>query len=639
MNPIKFLRKYTRTLLMVFMSFLLVAFLVPQQITSCRPDQGGVNAARGEAYNQTISDADIRQASNELDLLRGMGFRTAMGPGQALEYCLMSMQADELGLHVGNEEVKERLRRAGFSDPLMQQMQRRSRLSYDQIYSVIGRWMAVNRLLSAEGSALFDSIRRKKLAFRDQVQRADALVSVIDSRAFIDQVPEPTEEQLQAFFDECKVRNTAHTTDELVFGYRLPDRIQLEYLTINPEAVREEITVKRAQMRDFFEDHRAYYTMADPDAPQPADGSAPAQIQMTFEQAADRVREDVRRREAIETAQRLVNSIYDELHRPWLAQPTGDDGFVHPPEIDFRPLQEVKEQAMSPFPIEYRQTGVIPVDEVRSLGGLGTAGVGEGRARAFVPQIVARVKGLLDQKPENDAIPAPNVYEPLIVFTRKPDPVIGRSVPHQAYVFRITRVVPSAPPESMEGIRDQVVQDWKRVQAFALARQQAEELAEQARAVGLATAVEQATDLKDMLTAAARAATQPAGGAAVMPKYVEDLQPTQPKNLTRQSTMSSEIGSIAGLPEHIFALADEPAGADQHRVTVAPLARANRWFVAELQEVHPIYQTSFEQRLATGQAGRPSWQEEQRFGAAWANPENVQLRTGFESYLEDAEQE
>jgi hypothetical protein len=161
-----------------------------------------------------------------------------------------------------------------------------------------------------------------------------------------------------------------------------------------------------------------------------------------------------------------------------------------------------------------------------------------------------------------------------------------------------------------------------------------------AREVGLPAAVEQDTELKQILTAAEQPTTQPdTQPATVAPEpkhYVQDLGPFVPQNkLTRSTTFlqapTNAINNIPDVVPEIFDLADQPVDEGQaHRAGAFPIANQFRWLVAELTEVKPLYAGSFDKYLKSQVAsGRLQGQSGESFARLWANAENVKERTGF----------
>ncbi len=633
MNINKLFRRHSRTLLMVFMALLLVAFLIPQQIQGCSERQQLKAMKRGEVAGRAISTAELYVVRSEMVLLTTYGLRppvsveTVDGP---LDYYLLCEQARNLGLRVGRDEVRAWLQQNEYTDPVLRRMQTSSRRSYDEIYDIVGRFLAVSRLIGVESTAVYDSLPRQELAFRDTTQEAATQLAVIDSRAFVYQVPDPAPEQLQAFFDECKGRQTAHTEEQLQFGYRLPDRVQVEYLTVDPKKVEQKVKIKGKDVRQFFDDNAHRYTKPDPAATQPTQGPPP-KVTMSFEEAQELVRADLREARAIEAAQSLINDIYVEAHRPWSTASRGGDGFVLKPEDEIASFEELKKQFSTNHEVEYGRTELID-QAAYAQSALGKAGLGEGQQRVLAATLAFRVQGLIEKDP-NDGLPIVSLMEPApVMLTRDRDLRTQRARPYQAYLFRVVQVAPSAPPDSIDPIREQLVKDWRLVQAHALARVEADRLAAIARGLGLIAAVEQAADLKATLTGAEHLATQPADAPLIKPEYVQKLQPYSPQKLTRGARFVELLGSAPGVPKAIFALGDTPTTdtSPAHRVAVIPAANQFKWVVGELEEIKPIYEGAFEQQLlAAAQSTQGS--DMQRFFGAWRTAENVRQRSGFKS--------
>lgn len=618
MNLTKLLRKHSRTLLMVFMALLLVAFLIPQQIQGCGENARMRAILRGEAYGEEISDIAVGRADREMRVLAAFGIRPPIMSNDPLDYYLLMREAEAMGLQVGREEVIDRLRAIGMTDEAMESRQQYLRMSYDDIYDTIGHWMAVDRLMTLQASAVATSLPRLKKNFRDAAQEVVADISAVYTRAFLPLVPEPTPEELDAFFAECKDRDTAHTTDELVFGYRLPDRVQIEYLTVDPTQIESVVRVSGKEAREHFHDYASRYTKPDPNAI-PTGQSPPPRIPMTYDEAQEQVRENVRKLQAVEEAQSLVNEIRSAAYRPWIA-PATEEGFTPIPEVELPSFKSLQERFSTKYDVMYGTTPLGSLDDLRTIPGLGRASLGDGATRIAAPELAFRVKGLIDEAPDDNR-PVLNLMEPSpVMLTRQRDPVTGQQAPYQAYLFRVVRIAPSAPPTSREEVGPKLVEDWKLVQAHKLAREWADKLAERARANGLATAAESFSELEQILEAGETLDQQPNA-----PEYVEALQPQRPSRLTRNTGFDPKLGTITGVAQDMLALSDRDA---DHPVAVIPRASEFRFLVAELVEVKPIYQATFDQQLA--QAARRGTQTEQTiFGMGWADPENVQARTGF----------
>ncbi|MEW6252409.1 MAG: hypothetical protein AB1716_17355 [Planctomycetota bacterium] len=630
-------REYNRTLILVFMSLLLVAFLIPNTIQGCGGRDPTLKQKIGEAFGRTITVRDVRQADADVRLISSL-FGFQLPEEQRFQYYLLMEEAERMGIRVPRSEAQAYLTESGASEEALQSLQRQTGRSYDQIFDVLARWLAVERVLALQTAGLVDSLPRREAEYRDNRQEAAAKLSVIDDRAFVHKVPEPTEEQIQAFFEATKDRASAHTDTEFVYGYKLPNRVQVEYVTVDPNQMRDRIHVTAAQAKKWMEDNQSRYMKPNPLATQPA--SELPQVPMTYDEARDRVRADYRAARALEEAQRLVTDLYNAAHRPWV--PTGRDaeGFSNPP-AEPASLAQLKERMGSDYPIEHHVLDLQGEEALKRVPGFGKAALLLGREQLTAAQLAVRVKGLLPKDPA-DGKPVLNVGEPSpIVFIYDTDPLTRRPIARQAFVFRVLSIAPSAPPELAE-VRAQLIEDWKMIEAHTLAQKYAEDLAARARAIGLEQAVEEAKELKEIFAAAAPAATQPTSAPGDAPEagaeYLRQLKPIQPSRLMRESPFVAGIGLAGDIPKRVFALAETPTEADApHRATAIPLAGRKRWVVAELLEIKPIYQDDFQKEFA--QAAGRMFQERQEFERAWLRSENIESRTKFVSELRRAPQE
>lgn len=638
MNLTKILRNHSRKLLMVFMGLLLVAFLIPDAIQGLGSRERGYVRQYGQAFGRQIKDRDLDQARGDAQILTRVGLEN-IPEGAVRHYYLLSQEAQRLGIRVGREEVKAFLVTLGQQSPFWQppeqrlkELQRASRRSYNEIYDAIGRWLAIDGLTARQATGLINTLPRQELAYRDRMQEADARLAIVDDKAFLAHVPEPTEEQLQAFFDECKGRRKAHTEAELVFGYLLEDRVQIEYLTVDPRKITGQVTVQAAQVRRYFEENASRYTKPDPLTTQPVDGRFP-QVPMTFEEARDRAREDFRAARAIEVAQSLVNQMYNEAHRPWSTMPRDEAGFSEAPPDEPVSFRDLQQRFSGTYDITYGQTGLMDARQLRELPEFGMAGMLMGQQLVELSELALRVKGILEADPRDNK-PVLNVMEPAVVLTYMRDPRTRQwSSPQQAYLFRVTDARPSAPLDEMGPRREDVVADWRLAQARELARQHAEALAARAREVGLAAAIEEATELKQILAEADLAASGPTPmPSQAQSHFAQDLEPFTPQRLTRSSTfIQPRVGMVKDLPREIFALAEAPVDeAAPHRAAVFPQADQHRWIVAELVEIKPLYAGPFEEQLAASLLdARQRGEEMRQFGRLWGQPDYVAQRTRF----------
>ena len=671
MNLTKLLRRYSRVLLMVFMSLLLVVFLVGTQLQEWAERRSNPTVKIGTSNFGDIELTDTLAVQTKKNLLERMGFADVQRV-EPVELYLLIEEARRMGIRVGRDQVRSMFQQSPNVAQIEKQLaalQQQTGRSFNAMYDVAGEWLAVDQLVRSQADAFGNSVPRAELAFRDQRQQAEIVLSVLDSRAFVAMVAEPTEEELQAFFEERKERATAHTEDALEFGYVLPDRVRLEWLTVDPQKVETEVRIREREAQRFFEEFGANYTKsiaADPAASQPAGtpNQPAASVPQTYEEAREQVRNDCRVNKSILEAQSLMNEIRQAAFEPWQTQPRDEQGFREaPPESALVSFLALQERFSDRYRVEYGLTelldaaGVLAEFDPRPAyirQYMGTRGSPEpvyveGRTQLPLSQLAFRVQGLFE-KPEvddadaraRDTLPVLAVFEPSPLLqkqgtnrgTRQPGPT-------QSYIFRVVEVAPSGPPASLDDVREQLTEDYKLWKAHELAGEHARQLAEAARLAGLKAAVEGNEELAALLTVAeeqwqAPAKPDPNSPPQSKPQYVRALGPNEPtKPVTRASTSLQWVGqNTQKVQNEVFALADAgtaEAGAGEN-IKVVEVSNLFKWAVVELEGIKPMYAGEFDEQrpvLLGPVSGQAYWQTYSAIKQAWMYRDNVRQRCGF----------
>ena len=638
------------------MSLLLVVFLLGDVIGRAARGRSGVDAEIGRAFGKDITNLDLQRMHNELDLLDRLGLASrARDPLQQYAWGLMAARASEqeqvlawhllmeearqIGVQVGRERVVAFLSSQGVGGEYLARVRDDLNRSLESIYRLAGAWLSIFEVERLHADALGGSLPRAEIAFRDEAQEALVKLAVIESTALLPSVAEPTEEEIQAYFEEAKDRETAHEEDRLVFGYRLPDRVQVEYLTVDPGRIQNKVRVRGREARRYYEQNKHKYVERVPRPTTPSTQPVRQQydeVQRTYEEVEETVREDCRAEKAIQEAQRLVNKMRDAARRPWEAGPRGEDYFRVPPADDaLVSFEELRDKHSDPYQVICDKTELLDIEDLQGVPGLGLASFQLGadpRDRISTAELAFRVKGLVTADPE-DAVSALNLFEPSrLLFEFRRDRETGQWFSYQAYFFRVIRVKPSGPPDSIDIVRDQLVQDLRLLKAHELAGEQARQLASNARAVGLQAAVESAEELKQLLAAAEEwASTQPAAVRGTRFGYTRYLGPLTPRGpLTRVPSYIHEyVGLAPNLHKQVFTLAEsQPSTGPVHRVALVQVTEDQKWVVAELEEIKPIYAGDFEKRRVE-LARTTEYEERLHLMQAWYDAKNILRRTGF----------
>ena len=640
-------RKYSRVLLLVFMSLLLVVFLVGDVIGRASSSRQMRDVEICQAFGKPVFLSQTQRAEDDFELTARLLIRTPPVVSEDLRernlaIYLLIEEARRAGVVVGRERIIEALSRSPQSSFLLGRIRQQSNLSLNSIYDSAARVVATMVLAQHQVGALAaTSLPEIEHAYRDENQEARVLISVIDARAFLAGLPEPTEEELQGHFEECKARKSAHTDEARVCGYRIPDRVQVEYLTVNPDAIKEDVRVSAREAERYYEENQQKY-LKEIDTPAPLaldDSGEPQKIQMTYEEVSDQVREDCRAAKAIEEAQRLVNDIRDEARLPWETAPLGEGNVRQvPPADEIVSFEALREKFSARYPVTHEKTELVTERELRREPGFGRAAAVVDRQSVPAPTLAFHVEGLAIPDP-NDRTPLLRINEPsreVLVERRTIDRDAG-PIPYQNYIFRVVSVEPSGPPASLDDVREQAIQDVKELKALEIAAEQARALAEQARQNGLKEAVAAAEELKNMLRQEDEQERPDEPESTTRPalpdpaeRYLRALEPFEPEQFLRQPRPLKYVGYAPGLHELAFASPDAsgPDPTQKHSVIDAPLAKSLKWAVVELLEIKPIYQGDFELKREELEAQAYLGQLE-AFWYDWFEPKNILARAGY----------
>jgi hypothetical protein len=227
----KFLRKYNKWILAVGGTLLLIVFLIPQAIQGLSQRAAVSGASRATVGDgEEVSVREWLQVQEEIQFLDRVG---AGLPGLGLlelpeHWYLLVREADQAGLVGGPSTVPiapEDL--AALSGSLGK------RPAF--IVGTQAKLSGVGRLLGLYQTAGKFSDRRLRTSAQRLFHAVRAQLVVIEA-SDADSDLEPTEAELEAQLAEFA--DVVPGEGEMGFGYRLPDRVKIEWLEVSADAVR-----------------------------------------------------------------------------------------------------------------------------------------------------------------------------------------------------------------------------------------------------------------------------------------------------------------------------------------------------------------------------------------------------------------
>lgn len=302
---LRFIRKFQLPILVIGGSLLMVVFLLQPVLTRLSPSTLKTKVAKLDD-GTTYTRGDQMEATVALNLLkrvhpRALGPRIAGGMGldpvsetnRELHWLMLVKQADKAGL-IGeagdgvswiNElasreaniqartEAQQGLIRsapefnqriAELTPQIAGIMERNARLSagnaggtMESVYTILAQARGVYRLLSSIQTLPVFSDLNAIHAAHETLDSVAVNAVILDSSLVSSSLPEPTEEQLQAFFDIYKAQSASD--NDFQIGYTQPTRIQLGWLTLDKNIFMNAVEADRVELHKIWLQNRDQY--------------------------------------------------------------------------------------------------------------------------------------------------------------------------------------------------------------------------------------------------------------------------------------------------------------------------------------------------------------------------------------------
>jgi len=487
---LKFLRKYNKWILVIGGSLLMVAFLAPQAIQRL-----------GKLNDRTIADFDgkpmkaskLRLAANELRGVDALGGTNGLASillsldsgsqDRDIQWFLLTQEAEQGG-YIGSDQdgatlypfIAEQLALANVRAMIQQNPQFQS-IAFQLLGQYRDQWL--QRIQSTENSAAgagqFHSIEdfhkaiaklRGVLRLRESYARlgrfsttraaneaketfdaAETSYVVIPSDRFISDVPEPTEDQILAHYEQYKDKLASET--DYGIGYRQPDRIKLEWLAIERAPIEAAITIDPVEASKFQQLN-------------------PDQFPGTFSEERPRIEAALRRQKADDILKEAENFVSAETLRATRTLER-DGNYVKVPDNwnQVRPpleqiaqtvvqrISEANDGMVIPTPTVTRHDDSwLAAQDILSLPGIGFSQIRYGSTQLPIAGALFNVRELN---------PNPSLAVQVGVLASE-FPSTGND--GSIYFFRILAAHKASPPDSIDEVRDEVIKDIKRIEAY-----------------------------------------------------------------------------------------------------------------------------------------------------------------------------
>ena len=523
---LKLFRKYNKFILAIGASILMVAFLVQSTLSMWMPS--GLSTAVGTILSgaKTITVGDRQTAQVQIDTLGKIGLGNypplgQTGPDEALRFYLMTYEAQQLGLWATDSEVSEVEQTLHLNRAALAELNQRYHVRPAAVHQAIRHWLMVEayrelaagnaftnlgvgasspglrmldltQMLAQMKSRSFQLIQIYRMLLQGGGRVSKPLVAhylmqqsaqvsghmmVVGSGAYLKKVAAPSDAQVKKLYQQYK-GDLAGTSKPYGFGYRIPNRVKLDYLVVPMAAVRKTIEIPELKVMRYYRDHHDQFTET---------ATAPASSQPTtkvkpYNAVRSEIRDQIKQQEAQQRSEQMVK-LARSLMLNALKQAGTKDGYRQlPPHFQRMSMKAVAAQVAQRFGVKpevFEDTHQwVPVAKINDLPVLGDAELGTGENAYSAAEYIASAREL---KPSND--------NPLVARRLQVDvPSDPMSTGDAEVVFRLTAAEPTREPKNLAEVRRQVEHDARMLEAYHQVQAERGSLVQLAKTKGLEAA-------------------------------------------------------------------------------------------------------------------------------------------------------
>jgi len=453
---LKFLRKYNKYILVVGCCVLMVVFLLPNLNSFVRSDPSTLPVGT-LADGTEFTVADQRNAQAELGLLARLSPYLVQGIDRdPLRWTLMLHEAQAIGLHASDFQVDQELIRAQVDPADLKKIANQAGVRQEHIRQAMRRWTVVQRYYRAMYGLGEDQAPRISAPFleRFMFDRFSTLrvnLLLVPATLYEGQAPDPSDEQVQQLYDQHR-SNLAGQSEPYGFGYKLPDRVWIEYLHVPFDPVRETLAIEEAEALGYYDEHLERFKPSEPPEAPPK----------PYEDVRDRVIQQLTDDKARDKCRDMIRAAQHHLIEAHQHLPT-QDGYVQLP-AGWRPptLESIAKLVQAEFgvmpAVHLRDDAALDENSLASLPAISDATVLDTQDERFVPYVLST------REIDTGRASPLSRYSMQVGVPSRPMSNYGGS----CFIFRLIDAKPAADPESLDEVRDQIIADARRLAAYQI---------------------------------------------------------------------------------------------------------------------------------------------------------------------------
>ncbi|MCA9296861.1 MAG: hypothetical protein KC983_10090 [Phycisphaerales bacterium] len=569
----KFLRKYNTLILVIGGSLLMIVFLLGNAIPALFQSMGGTSATVATLDDgESISAGTWQEVQNELQFLTTLGVQVP-GVGQIREpdhWYLLTREAEAAGfIGAPAGAVLPGFISAEQLDAIASQ----TRNSRQAVYEKFAKVSGVRRLVASYMNTVKLSDNRLREFAVTLLPSVQTQIVVLEADADKASVM-PSEAEITRQFDAY--RDIDPGEGEMGFGYKLPNRARLEWLIVEPDAVRDSL-VNSDRLSDI-ELIRHWQRNGGVRGIPPVNENA-AEIPQI-------VKDDLLRELTEDTLDDIAKFIRRQIAEPQRGLATVD-GFLQLPadwaskRLPYTELASMIQEKYGIATPSVQSTGSEwkTQSELTAISGLGRAGTLRFSTEPMrLADFFAGARELGD--------PSPNVQ----IQSGLTGPILRgiAGTDGAVYAFRFTDIDKSRPARDVNEVRDMIVRDLKRLQHYNTLLSRSSELETAAETDGLLSVALAEGTIIQVPTRVAKCDLNQVNIA----RSRSELPVIQPTSLPVVGPDEEAVDAIVEYSETL------PFGPDvelseEQRIFIVPVENSLAVLIVRIQQQTPVLESDF----------------------------------------------
>lgn len=683
----KWLRAHTKQVMVVVVLLAMFSFVggpaLYNLLAANRGDMVSMKIFDEEVKEAQLADAD--SATRILDRLFITWKLSGTEDFTVRHWFMLGEEARRAGIVIPDQDAEDYLDqmdayRQKLGAPPLSGLRRSDNITRPALREAVRRHLRISKHAQRVMAAAIPSEPQMRRYVQDTEDKIRVRFVPLDAAKFIDREESLTETELQRYFDEYK--DVAPGTGPTGIGYKYPDRVKIQYALASVETIRSEVQVTEEDVKSYWKANKAKYKKTVyVDAPEPATAptttrptpeKVPQVVEKAFSEAREQIEGELRDAKALKIARRAMGKLADQLGRPWTEQTADSEtGFKAVPDGADQAglLQAVSARVAERFgvTINYAELPLLSQAELGETPALRNATTpSEGDAPLPLAEYAFRVEGLyLAKKGQESALRLQMYQCPITPLTRT-----GRDVPEFAggklsfkpgpvdgYVlFRVVGASSSQAPATLDEVRAKVENDVRMAHAYEKLGTLAKEFGVVAARVGIDKALTMFEDIrttggvlsasptspfprKTLLSGEALRDAMLAGDSTLRPATVPGVGESGVFidacfEMTDPDWVAPPIDAQPS--DRIAAATTQPAVDPAPQVRVIPIERLRKWFIVEHEASSPagtVNTASYEATFRSQAFAKLAGERRAVLMHRWSDPEQIELRCGFEDVL------